>query len=58
MKHTQYFDIITFDCFDKLPFIPKLNIVQEMVKAGIYFEINYSDAIQGTNGDPQVFRSK
>ena len=43
----EYFDIVTFDCFDKLSFIPKRNIVSELINKGIYFELNYSDALQG-----------
>lgn len=48
MYYTQmikYFDIVTFDCFDKLPFILKQKHVAQLMRKGIYIEINYSDAL-------------
>lgn len=45
----QYFDILTFDCFDKLPFIPKLHLVKLLAEKGIMFELNYGDAVQDPN---------
>ncbi|CAK56068.1 unnamed protein product (macronuclear) [Paramecium tetraurelia] len=44
-----YFDIITFDCFEKLPFIPKAKVSSQLLEKNIMFEINYGDAVQDPN---------
>ncbi|CAD8052590.1 unnamed protein product [Paramecium sonneborni] len=45
----NFFDIITFDCYEKLPFIPKAKICKQLLDKNIMFEINYGDAIQDPN---------
>ncbi|CAD8043413.1 unnamed protein product [Paramecium primaurelia] len=44
-----YFDIITFDCFEKLPFIPKAKVSSQLLDKNVMFEINYGDAVQDPN---------
>jgi ribonuclease P/MRP protein subunit RPP1 len=40
---------VTFDCFEKLPFIPKAKICQLLLEKNIMFELNYGDAVQDPN---------
>ncbi|KAM3129487.1 hypothetical protein pb186bvf_018391 [Paramecium bursaria] len=49
LNDVNYYDIITFDCFDKLPFIPKLNLIKVLIDRNIFFELNYSDALNDAN---------
>ena len=41
-------DIICFDLTQKMPFQLKRGPMTEAIKKGIMFEINYSDALEGT----------